>query len=54
MKGVLDKDFKYTPVDQQGPDYLARKFDKLRREQKKREEEKQKADEQKPRMLRIA
>jgi hypothetical protein len=34
MKSVLDKSFRYTPVKDQGPDYLKRKFDKIRREQK--------------------
>jgi hypothetical protein len=30
----LDKTFRYTPVAQQGEQYLKRKFDKIRREQK--------------------
>jgi hypothetical protein len=33
MKSLLDGSFKYTPVKDQGPDYLKRKFDKIRREQ---------------------
>jgi hypothetical protein len=34
MKHVYSKDFKYTRAKDQGPDYLKRKFDKIRREQK--------------------
>jgi hypothetical protein len=53
VKSLLDPTFKYTKAEEQGPDYLAKKFERMRREQKKREEaEKQKADEEKPRMLR--
>jgi hypothetical protein len=53
MKHCYDPSFKYVKAEEQGPDYLAKKFDRLRREQKKREDEaKQKADEEKPRMLR--
>lgn len=43
MKSLLDGSFKYTPVKDQGPDYLKRKFDKIRKEQqavKKEQEQK--------------
>jgi hypothetical protein len=30
----LDKSFRYTPVKDQGPDYLKRKFAQIRREMK--------------------
>jgi hypothetical protein len=43
MKSLLDGSFKYTPVRDQGPDYLRKKFEKIRREQqavKKEQEQK--------------
>lgn len=39
MKSLLDKSFRYVPVRDQGPDYLKRKFDRLRAEQRKSEAE---------------
>jgi hypothetical protein len=36
MKSILSKDFKYTPAEKQGPDYLREKF-KLIREKQERE-----------------
>lgn len=33
MSRILQKSFRYTPVADQGPGYLQRKFDRLRREQ---------------------
>ncbi len=34
MKSCLHRDFVYTRAKDMGPDYLRRKFEKLRREQK--------------------
>lgn len=34
MSRILSKSFKYTPVSEQGPDYLRRKFARLIAEQK--------------------
>lgn len=46
MKHVLDKDFKYTPVDDQGPDYLRRKFERIRRERDRLEREKREREQE--------
>jgi hypothetical protein len=35
MKKCTDPSFKYTPVAQQGPDYLAKKFQRMLKEQAK-------------------
>lgn len=44
MKHILDASFKYTPASEQGPDYLKKKFDRIRREREaaRREEESRK------------
>jgi hypothetical protein len=34
MKSLLDRSFLYTPVSDQGPDYLRMKFARIRAEQK--------------------
>lgn len=41
MKHILDSSFKYTPEREQGPGYLKKKFDRIRRERDaaRREEE---------------
>ena len=51
MSRILDKAFKYTPVSEQGPDYLRRKFARLIAEQKANAKEaEQKVEQMKPRI----
>lgn len=33
MKHIFDGSFKYTPVKDQGPDYLRKKFERIKKEQ---------------------
>jgi hypothetical protein len=35
MKSILSKDFKYTPAEKQGPDYLRERFKEIRERQER-------------------